>query len=65
MFSSFPTRLRLLKDTPYTQKEAEAAAGMGSYTVRPTIIEPNTKPNQKVVQMDTAAATADEPVMSP
>merc|ERR1712168_371691 len=26
-------RLRLLKETPYTQLEAEAAAGMGSYTV--------------------------------
>merc|ERR1712193_100475 len=27
-------RMRLLKDTPYTQAEAEAAAGMGSYTVK-------------------------------
>jgi len=55
-------RLRLLKEKPYTQEEAEMAAGMGSYTISPKIPEPNP---QKVVQMDSAGSTADESLMSP
>ena len=41
------SRIRLLKDKPYTQAEAEMAAGMGSYTVStsdhdlPPILEAN------------------------
>jgi len=29
-------RVRLLKDKPYTQAEAELAAGMGCYTIKPS-----------------------------
>merc|ERR1712183_604716 len=33
VFTEHKKTMRLLKETPYTQLEAEAAAGMGSYTV--------------------------------
>ena len=64
-FKAFPClsfRLRLLKEKPYTQKEAEMAAGMGSYTISPKIPEQNL---QKIIQMDSNASTADESLMSP
>ena len=54
--------MRLLKDKPYTQEEAEMAAGMGSYTVSPKIPNQNL---QKIIQMDSTASTADESLMSP
>ncbi len=51
-----------MKEKPYTQEEAEMAAGMGSYTVSPKIIDPNI---QKVIQMKSPASTADESLKSP
>ena len=55
------SRIRLLKDKPYTQAEAEMAAGMGSYTVStsdyvlPPILEVNlTKVSHNKNMTDTA-----------
>lgn len=55
------SRIRLLKDKPYTQAEAEMAAGMGSYTIStsdhvlPPILEVNlTKVSHNKNMTDTA-----------
>lgn len=38
-----PSRLKQLREEPYTQEEAERAAGMGSY-IPPKVVEVKTQP---------------------
>ena len=41
-----PSRLKQLREEPYTQAEAERAAGMGSY-IPPKIVEVKTQPMEE------------------
>merc|ERR1712002_831819 len=54
-------RVKLLKETPYTQAEADMAAGMGSYRVQKKIDEDKLpfvlRPSKLDSVMDTAATT--------
>ncbi|NXS35739.1 ZN593 protein, partial [Pomatostomus ruficeps] len=47
-------RLKQLREAPYTQEEAERAAGMGSY-VPPKKVEVQTQPLEEVTEMETAS----------
>ena len=59
MVFNFLFRLRLLKDKPYSQAEAEMASGMGSFTIQVTHngkpIDKNNKTEKlmKTIAMDT------------
>uniref|UniRef100_A0A8C9MWM3 Zinc finger protein 593 n=1 Tax=Serinus canaria TaxID=9135 RepID=A0A8C9MWM3_SERCA len=46
-------RLKQLREAPYTQEEAERAAGMGSY-VPPKKVEVQTQPLEEVTEMETS-----------
>lgn len=54
-------RVRLLKDKPYTQAEAELAAGMGSYTIKATA--PKTSKLKSNDTIENESITAD--ILSP
>ncbi|NXC01793.1 ZN593 protein, partial [Orthonyx spaldingii] len=47
-------RLKQLREAPYTQEEAERAAGMGSY-IPPKKVEVQTQPLEEVTEMETAS----------
>ncbi|NXD94914.1 ZN593 protein, partial [Chaetorhynchus papuensis] len=47
-------RLKQLREAPYTQEEAERAAGMGSY-VPPKKVEVQTQPLEEVTEMETSS----------
>uniref|UniRef100_A0A8C5TKT2 Zinc finger protein 593 n=5 Tax=Passeriformes TaxID=9126 RepID=A0A8C5TKT2_9PASS len=46
-------RLKQLREAPYTQEEAERAAGMGSY-IPPKKVEVQTQPLEEVTEMETS-----------
>lgn len=46
-----PRRLKQLREAPYTQEEAERAAGMGSY-IPPKKVEVQTQPLEEVTEME-------------
>ncbi|PKK17478.1 hypothetical protein A306_00000436 [Columba livia] len=47
-------RLKQLREAPYTQEEAERAAGMGSY-IPPKKVEVQTQPLDEVVAMEASS----------
>ncbi|XP_005058485.1 PREDICTED: zinc finger protein 593 [Ficedula albicollis] len=47
-------RLKQLREAPYTQEEAERAAGMGSY-IPPEKVEVQTQPLEEVAEMETSS----------
>ncbi|NXR46347.1 ZN593 protein, partial [Hippolais icterina] len=47
-------RLKQLREAPYTQEEAERAAGMGSY-IPPKKVEVQTQPLEEVTEMETSS----------
>lgn len=47
-------RLKQLREAPYTQEEAERAAGMGSY-IPPKPVEVQTQPLEEVTQMEASS----------
>ncbi|NXI01690.1 ZN593 protein, partial [Pachycephala philippinensis] len=47
-------RLKQLREAPYTQEEAERAAGMGSY-IPPKKVEVQTQPLEEVAEMETSS----------
>lgn len=49
-----PHRLKQLREAPYTQEEAERAAGMGSY-IPPKKVEVQTQPLDEVVAMEASS----------
>lgn len=51
---SVPPRLKQLREAPYTQEEAERAAGMGSY-IPPKKVEVQTQPLEEVAEMETSS----------
>lgn len=51
---SVPPRLKQLREAPYTQEEAERAAGMGSY-IPPKKVEVQTQPLEESTEMETSS----------
>lgn len=51
---SAPHRLKQLSEEPYTQEEAERAAGMGSY-IPPKKVHVQTQPLDEVVEMEASS----------
>ena len=49
-----PRRLKQLREAPYTQEEAERAAGMGSY-IPPKKVEVQTQPLEEVIEMEASS----------
>lgn len=49
-----PPRLKQLREAPYTQEEAERAAGMGSY-IPPKKVEVQTQPLEEATEMETSS----------
>ncbi|XP_026719125.1 zinc finger protein 593, partial [Athene cunicularia] len=47
-------RLKQLREAPYTQEEAERAAGMGSY-ILPKKVEVQTQPLEEVTEMEASS----------
>uniref|UniRef100_A0A8C0F7C1 Zinc finger protein 593 n=1 Tax=Bubo bubo TaxID=30461 RepID=A0A8C0F7C1_BUBBB len=47
-------RLKQLREAPYTQEEAERAAGMGSY-IPPKKVEVQTQPLEEVTEMEASS----------
>ncbi|NXU27292.1 ZN593 protein, partial [Thalassarche chlororhynchos] len=47
-------RLKQLREAPYTQEEAERAAGMGSY-IPPKKVEVQTQPLEEVIEMEASS----------
>uniref|UniRef100_A0A8D2NRR9 Zinc finger protein 593 n=1 Tax=Zosterops lateralis melanops TaxID=1220523 RepID=A0A8D2NRR9_ZOSLA len=47
-------RLKQLREAPYTQEEAERAAGMGSY-IPPKKVEVQTQPLEEATEMETSS----------